>query len=208
MPSSAIPFSFRSSWSIRISLLMVLPSRSFSTSLTASSSSKPSAIYSLILSQITFRLEYHVRPRGSGRQREPHVASSSSMAGWPSIPSRYSFQTSSTVPTVPYLYWGGPADCGVCADGLGRTAWEEVEGEAGGGLAGRLGVCIEIGGPRGYEAPADGCWGGGGMMGRIEGSRELRADAAAWCEATRLPRRSFNCWLILSNCAEMWATYC
>lgn len=49
-----------------------------------------------------------------------------------------------------------------------------MDGEVGGGLAGRLGVCIEIGGPRGYEA-ADSCGGGGGIMGRTEESRELSA---------------------------------
>lgn len=98
--SSGTPLSLRSSCSIRINLLMVPPSRSFSTSRTASSSSIPSAMCSLILSHITFLREYQVLPRGSGRHLEPQVESSSSTAGCPSMPSRYSFQTSSTVPTV------------------------------------------------------------------------------------------------------------
>lgn len=53
-------------------------------------------------------------------------------------------------------------------------------------------------GPREYEV-AGGCVGGGATTGRTGKSRALSADAAAWWEAIKLPRRSFSCWLIVSN---------
>lgn len=87
----------RSSNRMRLNQCRVRPRRIFSTSITAFSSSMPSAMNCLILSRMAFRRPYHTRILASGRQRGPHNASRDSRGGFPLRPYRYSSHTSCTV---------------------------------------------------------------------------------------------------------------